>query len=87
MGEPLKQEAVIDVQQKMPKHRPFGMRDKLGYMFGDFGNDGLIVDSQIIQKGSVDFKVIDKVHQENVEIGQVVLQIIKKVEYALKGLR
>ena len=21
------------------KERPFGMRDKLGYMFGDFGND------------------------------------------------
>ena len=39
MGEPLKQEAVIDVQQKMPKHRPFGMRDKIGYLMGDFGND------------------------------------------------
>ncbi|AXI07650.1 MFS transporter [Oceanobacillus sp. 143] len=24
---------------KMDKTRPFGMRDKLGYMFGDFGND------------------------------------------------
>ncbi|PQD93744.1 MFS transporter [Pradoshia eiseniae] len=39
MGEPLKQEAVIDVQQKMPKHRPFGLRDKIGYLMGDFGND------------------------------------------------
>ena len=39
MGEPLKQEAVIDIQQKKPKHRPFGMRDKIGYLMGDFGND------------------------------------------------
>jgi len=24
---------------KSSKHRPFGLRDKLGYLFGDFGND------------------------------------------------
>ena len=24
---------------KEQKVRPFGIRDKLGYMFGDFGND------------------------------------------------
>lgn len=23
----------------LTKHRPFGWRDKLGYLFGDFGND------------------------------------------------
>jgi len=39
MGEPLKQEKVLDVQQNAPKHRPFGMRDKIGYLMGDFGND------------------------------------------------
>ena len=38
MGEPLKQEAVVDVQNTST-HRPFGMRDKIGYLMGDFGND------------------------------------------------
>ena len=33
MGEPLKQETVVAT------HRPFGMRDKIGYLMGDFGND------------------------------------------------
>ena len=38
MGEPLKQEVVVDVQNTST-HRPFGMRDKIGYLMGDFGND------------------------------------------------
>ncbi|MGN1386576.1 MAG: MFS transporter, partial [Bacillus sp. (in: firmicutes)] len=38
MGEPLKQEVVVDVQSTST-HRPFGMRDKIGYLMGDFGND------------------------------------------------
>ncbi len=38
MGEPLKQEVVVDVQNAST-HRPFGMRDKIGYLMGDFGND------------------------------------------------
>lgn len=31
--------------------RPFGMRDKVGYMFGDFGNDcsGIILPSSYHQ--------------------------------------
>lgn len=29
-------------------HRPFGMRDKLGYMFGDFGNDFTFILSTMI---------------------------------------
>ena len=30
------------------KLRPFGMRDKLGYMFGDFGNDFTFILSTMI---------------------------------------
>lgn len=26
-------------QEKIKEHRPFGLRDKIGYLFGDFGND------------------------------------------------
>src|SRR6476620_10291206 len=33
----------VGLQEKTPQStqtvRPFGMRDKLGYLFGDFGND------------------------------------------------
>ena len=29
-------------------HRPFGFRDKLGYMFGDFGNDFTFILSTMI---------------------------------------
>lgn len=25
------------------KVRPFGIKDKLGYMFGDFGNDFIVI--------------------------------------------
>ncbi|MGM9928315.1 MAG: MFS transporter, partial [Bacillus sp. (in: firmicutes)] len=38
MGEPLKKEAVVDAQNTTT-HPPFGMRDKIGYLMGDFGND------------------------------------------------
>ena len=32
-------EQVWRKRMQMKNDRPFGMRDKLGYMFGDFGND------------------------------------------------
>ena len=38
-------------QQKAEQVRPFGIRDKLGYMFGDFGNDfTFILSSSILMK-------------------------------------
>lgn len=30
---------LIDEHMNNKAARPFGMRDKIGYMFGDFGND------------------------------------------------
>ena len=35
MGQPILKETGSNGKTM----RPFGMRDKLGYMFGDFGND------------------------------------------------
>ncbi len=32
------------------KVRPFGIKDKLGYMFGDFGNDFTFVISYVLLK-------------------------------------
>ena len=29
----------MEHEYQNPRHRPFGIRDKLGYLFGDFGND------------------------------------------------
>ena len=34
--------------EKQRTLRPFGMRDKLGYMFGDFGNDFTFILSTMI---------------------------------------
>ena len=34
--------------EKTPQLRPFGMRDKLGYLFGDFGNDFTFILSTMI---------------------------------------
>ena len=31
---------------EMKKAAPFGMKDKVGYMFGDFGNDLYVFDSR-----------------------------------------
>ena len=40
--------------------RPFGMRDKLGYLFGDFGNDfTFILSSSFLMKFSTDIYGID----------------------------
>lgn len=37
--------------EKQRKHPPFGMRDKLGYLFGDFGNDfTFILSTSILMK-------------------------------------
>lgn len=33
------QDGISTKQDDTNKERPFGMRDKIGYMFGDFGND------------------------------------------------
>ena len=38
MGEPLKKEAVVDVKSSTT-HPAFGLKDKIGYLMGDFGND------------------------------------------------
>lgn len=38
MGQPLKKEAVVDVKTTTT-HPPFGLKDKIGYLMGDFGND------------------------------------------------
>ena len=36
--------------------RPFGMRDKIGYMFGDFGNDfTFILSSTFLMKFYTEF--------------------------------
>ena len=35
-------------EQKAKAVRPFGMRDKMGYMFGDFGNDFTFILSTMI---------------------------------------
>ena len=35
MGQPIQKETVSNNKSV----RPFGMRDKFGYLFGDFGND------------------------------------------------
>ncbi len=41
---------------KDPTTRPFGMRDKLGYLFGDFGNDfTFILSTSILMKFYTDF--------------------------------
>ena len=29
--------------EQAKEFRPFGMRDKIGYLFGDFGNDVMLV--------------------------------------------
>ena len=40
--------------------RPFGLRDKLGYLFGDFGNDfTFILSSSFLMKFSTDIYGID----------------------------
>ena len=40
--------------------RPFGLRDKLGYLFGDFGNDfTFILSSSFLLKFSTDIYGID----------------------------
>lgn len=42
------------------KKRPFGLRDKLGYMFGDFGNDfTFIFSSMLLMKFYSDVMGID----------------------------
>ena len=42
------------------KIRPFGLRDKLGYMFGDFGNDfTFILSSMMLMKFYSDVMGID----------------------------
>ena len=42
------------------KVKPFGMRDKLGYMFGDFGNDfTFIFSSMLLMKFYSDVMGID----------------------------
>ena len=38
MGEPKMKEKAVDVP-KTTTHPPFGMKDKIGYLMGDFGND------------------------------------------------
>ena len=44
---------IISIGQKMEKTnvKPFGMKDKLGYMFGDFANDfTFILSSMMLMK-------------------------------------
>ena len=43
-----KQERTGCSMAKERKQRPFGIRDKLGYFFGDFGNDFTFILSTII---------------------------------------
>ena len=62
-------------------------RNSGSYKVGDFRDDSLIADCKIVQKGRVDFEMVDKVHKKDVEIGQIALQIVKQVEHALKSLR
>ncbi len=38
MGEP-QVKTISDLQETTLTHRPFGLRDKIGYLMGDFGND------------------------------------------------
>ncbi len=38
MSEP-QVKTISDLQESTVTHRPFGMRDKIGYLMGDFGND------------------------------------------------
>lgn len=46
--------------EKAQKNRPFGMRDKLGYMFGDFGNDfTFILSSSFLMKFYTDVMGVD----------------------------
>lgn len=51
---------VIMSNNKKAAVRPFGMRDKLGYLFGDFGNDfTFILSSSFLMKFSTDIYGID----------------------------
>ena len=34
--------------EKTAQPRPFGLRDKIGYLFGDFGNDFTFILSTVI---------------------------------------
>lgn len=46
--------------EKKQKNRPFGMRDKLGYMFGDFGNDfTFLLSSSFLLKFYTDVMGVD----------------------------
>ena len=38
-------------EQNAGNIRPFGMRDKIGYMFGDFGNDFTFIFCQLFSHG------------------------------------
>ena len=52
-------------RRKASEIRPFGMRDKIGYLFGDFGNDfTFILSSSFLLKFSTDI-FLDSYKNEN----------------------